>query len=547
MNKMIPPRRMLPRWHDSASAVTASQRKTPLIAVEASTAAAPDSIASFEMPPNNSNPPRWEAKLERELTRWRRNPNVGTAADILSFAVYAGAQPKLKDVAFYLLKASSAINSPALLELADMVLSDRDELIIIPETTLSPMEAIRKIRGRLRAYPANPIALADIAWVHASLGHARAAYRALLAAKTLAPTNRHIVQALCRYLVHTGDAFAAQQYLEKTPSIRQDPWLLSALIAVSQITGKPTRLIKHARGMLSAGTVAPMNLSELAGSFATLEVAEGNIKAARRLFDIALVEPTENVLAQLHWVAEETGRSFEIKSAWKDIPRAFELQAFQSFVECDVEATLAHAWDWHQDEPFSSRPLVLASFLLDMSERDDDAIFTCRAGLLSNPDDAALQNNLIYSLIVTGQLDEAQERLNVLLRMDPSIQALANAGYLYLRIGQEAEGRLCYEKAVELFHKKGDAERAAMVLAFYARSLRDTGFEGWNIPLEKARESNMQLLSPAVAMVLNTISRTTNSAEKLAARRNAVRNSSWRFDKITNTLIVKPTKLLQLR
>ncbi|MBI4291297.1 MAG: hypothetical protein HY661_07460 [Betaproteobacteria bacterium] len=547
MRTLVPTRRMLPRWRDSASAV--KTRDVLAVPRQASvpTAILSEQAGGLRTDSRDAIPISWQSQLERELALWEKAPTVGVAADILSFAIYGDAKPQLQQVARFILSAQSLSDNLALRQLAEFALLERDAVLPTPETALAPMKAIRQLRRRLRSYPDNPVALVDLAWVHARLGNSHAAHRALITARGLAPTNRHIVRALCRYLVHVGDAAAAQRYLERTSSTSHDPWLLSALVAVSQITGKPVRALKQARRMVSSADMAPGHVSELAGSLAAFEIEQGNLKEGRRLFDRALEDPTENVLAQVHWVARETGRSFEVRNAWKSAPMAYELQAYEAYVNAERDIALKGALSWHEDEPFSSRPVILASFLASLGEGREDYISLCQDALRSNPEDERLESNLVYLLIAVGRVEEAETRLRNLLRRSVSIESIANTGYLYLRVGQEADGRLLYEKAVDQFEKQGDQERAALALAFYSRALRESGFQGWRVPIERAKTVYAKLNSPALTILSNTMAQAGDSSLAIPLLQKKGVLNAWRYNKTTNCLVIAPSRILQLR
>ena len=326
---------------------------------------------------------------------------------------------------------------------------------------------------------------------------------------------------------------------------------MSALVAVSQITQKPTRILKQARSLVASNTLSPQLISELAGSLGSFEIENGDLKEGRRLFAKALIDPTENVLAQVHWVAQQNDRVFDVSSTWKAAPLAYELQAFEAYVQGEPDVALENAMRWHVDEPFSSRPVILASFLASLQERHADFIVPCQDALRSNPDDEQLRNNLIYCLIASGKVNEAEVHLRNVLRKSPNIQAranaYANAGYLYLKVGQEAEGRLLYEKAIEMFQKHGESERAALALAFYSRALRDTGFTAWEAPIEQIKAAYSKLNSPAVAMITKSISKNANSGLSIPLREKEALMNTWRYDKETNTLIIRTPKLLRLQ
>jgi tetratricopeptide (TPR) repeat protein len=542
MTQLIPPRRMLPRWRVSTE-MLAGPFIEPAVKRTRTNAIATRKLNKASSLTSGSE--SWEPMLDLELSQWRKSPDVGTAADILSFAVYPAAREKLKEVASFLVKQPSVARSAVLLELANSVLDDRTAPAAEEESPEPASAAIHSLRERLRLYPNNPIALADLALAHASVGNASSARKALLNAWSLAPTNRHILRALARFFVHIGDPERAQRFLEGSPRISSDPWLMSALIAVGQITGRRARIVRRARTMVAEGLFPAAHISELAGSLATLDLESGDRSGARKLFETAVVAPTENVLAQLHWAHQSINKEFEMRPAWAAATRAFELRALESFAACDTKQALNWALYWKNDEPFSSRPAVLATFLLSLLRRYDDAAALCRFGLRSNPGDENLEQNLIYSLILSGELEEAATRLASVYRRSPSPGAMANVGCLLLAEGNP-EGRVYYEKAVELFKAQGEHERAALALGFFADALRRAGEKDWAIQLDRAKEINEGVRSPAFVMLnveLDTDA-ANGSGQLLGKKPGAKLAQYWKYDPEANLLTVGKRKLL---
>ena len=488
---------------------------------------------------------RWEEMLAHEVAEWKAEPDVGTAADLLSYAIYPEAREKLKVVAEFLAREPSVSNSKALMQLVDMVRIGAGAHPALSVAAMPAQTAIRALRSRLREYPQNPIALVDLALAHVSLGNSRSAHRSLLHARTLAPNSRHALTALARYLVHADDAGAAQAVLERSPRTSNDPWLMSALVAVGQITGRTPRALRSARAMITAGSFSPEHISELAGSLATLELESGNRREARKLFNQALIVPTENVLAQLHWAHQSVNKAFEMKAAWDREPRAFELHALDSFATCDTNVAVKWALRWQEDEPFSSRPLILASFLLSILGRQDDAASLCRLGLITNPGDETLEQNLVYSLILSGNLEEASTRLLKMARASPSPMVMANIGCLLLAQGN-LEGRTYYEAAIERLHKAGLSERAALAQGFYADALRRCGQLDWIKQLESANESNKVAASPAFAMLNAELQKSRDEQSTLAPPflPTTRRMPQWHWDAKTNVVTIRHSKLL---
>lgn len=536
MTHLIPERRMLPRWRPSSQAQGPSAQ--PVIRL----------ASPGERP--NAAPQRVEpvevsfTRLESELQEWRQQQDVGTAADILSFAVFPEVHPRLHDVASFLDGQPFIQANKPLKTLVDSVLGRVDPELLLTDGPTSARAAVRMLRRRLNTYPHNPIALMDLALAHTSLGNMVSAERALLAGWSLAPENRQTLLAVARYFVHANQAERGQRYLERAARTSTDPWLMSALIAVGQITGKTPRIVGKAQRLVKAGTIAPAHLSELAGSLATLELESGDRREARRMFDLAVAAPTENVLAQLRWAHQSLNRPFEMRPTWAQTPKAFELLTLDAFES--GEATTAVNWSekWRADEPFSSRPAILATYALSILGENERAAELAREGLVTNPDDETLNQNLIFNLIRLGNLAEAEERLLLMYRRSPSPMVLANIGCFLLAQGNQA-GRQFYEAAIEELRAKGWKERELLAIGFYSDALRRAGQEDWSAQFARAQEASKNASSPAFAMLAREVQRNAQMPDPTALAQLAERRvPKWHWDEKTNTVIVRRARLL---
>ena len=173
---------------------------------------------------------------------------------------------------------------------------------------------------------------------------------------------------------------------------------------------------KSARSLLASGGIAPDQITELASALGTLELSS-NTKNAKRLFRTALENPNDNSLAQAGWVSRRFGL-FEIASGLSErTALAYEQQAWQHYLASNWREALRSALSWREDQPFSSRPAVFASFLSGVGLEDyEQSSRICQLALIASPDDFGLLNNLAFSLAKLGRADEARAAF---CRIDP--------------------------------------------------------------------------------------------------------------------------------
>ena len=371
---------------------------------------------------------------------------------------------------------------------------------------------IRHMRAILRREPHNAIRWADLALAHVNLAQMDQARRAMKVALNLTPTNRYVVRAAIRLYILLDEPERARHVLSDR-SLLRDPWLHASELAVSEILQLPARDLRMARRAIDDNKFAPWHLSELAGELATIELRSGtasSARTARRLITKAMVRPTENTLAQIEWAAATHG--FDIPAERSDDPPLlFEAKARAHEQAGEFEEALAQGREWQVDQPFDPEPALFSSYIASMAlERYDIAIEVARRGLLANPDNVILRNNLIFSLASSGSLEAAKSELEKLGSGDgASEQAtlMATRGLVSFRIGDIDRGRSLYRTAVEMLDRDKDDDRAALASLFWAREEILAKTDEWRAVLSVAYSAVARSSAPLAEMWEQRIAR----------------------------------------
>ncbi len=311
---------------------------------------------------------------------------------------------------------------------------------------------VRDARRRLIAYPRNPILWSNLARLHLSLGAADKAARAMRVGLALAPANRFVIRSAARFYLHQGQPDESHWLLANAGGVRSDPWLLAAEIATAAAIGRKSKNLKLGQRFLEAQRLPPFHLSELASAIGTIEALLGNARAARKLVGLSLIEPSENSIAQAAWLARKTGSTY--------LPPAppttsSEANAWNSARSGLWVAALAEAKKWQSEQPFSSRPSVFGTHVASVALGDHaEAVAFGRQGVLGNPDDFVLLNNLAFALAsqdLTAEADHVLSRVNP-RQMTPIQQATfqATTGLVAYRSGRAELGRFHYQAAIRL-------------------------------------------------------------------------------------------------
>jgi tetratricopeptide (TPR) repeat protein len=317
------------------------------------------------------------------------------------------------------------------------------------------------MRSALRIVPGDAITWVDLAREYSALGQQHPARKALRTALALSPGNRFVLRSASRFFLHAGDPEEAHSVLRRAQRTRRDPWLLAAEIVAAQASSKTSRWITQARDMVRGGKHHPRHISELAGALGTLEYWSGQRRAVRRMFRHALVDPTENLVAQAGWVSRHM-KGFEVPQEAFAVPRAYEAAAWEAAVTGHFDQAVNKAWEWFSDEPFATRPALFGSWVAGVAQGDyETSIDLAQAGRLANPSDPGLMAQLIYAYGSLGRVEEAAALLDQLptaIRKSPlphdavewDILMMADRGLIAFRSERIAEGRELYEKAVAL-------------------------------------------------------------------------------------------------
>jgi tetratricopeptide (TPR) repeat protein len=415
------------------------------------------------------------------VEEFRAAPGLFTAGDLLSQATVSGSKSEVVSEAARLVRGIPDAG-PAAQSLADHVLGDLPAIDDVaraaePFNEQTARARAREMRRILRDQPRNAVRWTDLALVHVNLGQLAQARREMDIAARLAPDNRFVLRSAARLYVLLGEPDRGLRLLQ-TSDAKADPWVQSAEIALSERAGRRSTQIRQAKRAVESGSMPPFHVSELAGEVATTELRYGSTRAARRLMKAALIDPTENTVAQAEW-ASQHGISNPNPAALS-LPRSFEARALEASARGKFDLAVEEGIKWQADQPFDAGAGLFVSYASSvLLERYDIGITAARLALQANPHDALLRNNLVFSLASSGRLEEATNEIATLatLSRDESQGAtiLATRGLVAFRSHSPTEGRAHYRAAIARFTKLRDPDRAAMATLFLAREELEAG------------------------------------------------------------------------
>jgi tetratricopeptide (TPR) repeat protein len=426
-----------------------------------------------------------ESSLESKLEAWNKHRTVSFAGDLVSAALVLG-QPEVGKQAAEFLLSRKAQAPEAAKQVAKRILEShpselqrqlaRDGVSLPHKNEI--YQRIHSMRHQLRNEPRNSILWVELSRGYAFTGLVEKAEDAMDVAVSLAPTNRFVLRSASRLYVHVGKLGKAHYVLKRAASTKYDPWLLSAEIAAASAAKRTSPFVKVGERMLVNGSLAPFQKSELASAIGTLELSHGKAKSGRNLFRQALIDPTENSLAQADWVLRKRyvePLGVDLQRIKSETPRSFEASAWGYFGAREWKHALRASFDWVRDQPFSTRPIMFASYVAaSLLEDYRGCERIIEIGLRANPDEPILLNDLAFAYLSSGEIDKAEKTL---IRINPAqirefsqrIVITATQGLLRFRRGYAVEGRHLYRLAIESAKQRRLHRMSAIASIYLAR------------------------------------------------------------------------------
>lgn len=399
--------------------------------------------------------------LEQKLVEWRKSPNFGNAIDLVNCGVGGGWLDEVKPAAEFL-KQYDDTSSTQTTRLIQHVLQSTSTISGIQlnnqqfhPSTENLVQAVRiKIsttRKKLQRDYRNPLLWLDIALAYSILGQKNQALSSVDHALYLEPEHRHILRSAVRLYIHIGDVERAHSLLHRNPKTKFDPWLIATELAVATVAGRSPKFTRHGKRIIDSGNLPPEYLTELHSAIGTLDFNNGIFRRARQNFRASMIKPTDNTVAQARWIRKYIP-DIEITNEAFGLPLGFEARCWRELERGRWEAAQKECLNWLNDEPFSSRPAMVASYIGLTLTTDFITAKTCaEVGIQADPDNFTLLNNLTVALAYCGEIERALKTFAKITSMKdgdlPQYVYIATLGLLRFRVGDIQGGRQCYKQA----------------------------------------------------------------------------------------------------
>lgn len=430
-------------------------------------------------PQNDTQAPRIESPksfIEKKHA-WLENQSLYLAVDLVGSALILGkfTDPDVTKAAKFIKEHSNKVSSLGV-QLAILFLDDKGDLLVNSvEREMKKLEIhaeIARLKQLVREYPINPIIWSDLAYLYSLIGQKKQVEHCINVALSLAGENRFILRSASRCLLYLNEPDRALFHLRRSSLINVDPWVLSAEISISEGIGKKSRFIKAGRSLVRNLNFSPWSLNELAGTLSTLETHHGTIRKSKKLMKQALVDPNENTVAQAVWLAPSLGK--ELVRPKEDVIAPYEAYARLHLREQEYKQSLEASKNWYKFQPFTSRPVVFASYVASVCLQDDsEAIRIIENASLSSFESFLVKNNYAFALASQNLLDKAQKVVTGInessLDQEDSHTLSATRGLIQFRLGHIEEGRKLYQQTISGFKRKDNFRAAAIATFFWAR------------------------------------------------------------------------------
>ena len=409
---------------------------------------------------------------EKIKAEWRLNKTVSFAiqlvatADILDFTE----DEEYKEALLFINKHKTVLSDNKLLEDFFTLVDDREDYYTTMKSDNS--KSIREIKTKLSFYIYDPILWIDLAYYYTISRCKKKADKCIRIALSLNNYNPHIIRSAVRYLVFCQEPEKALDLLRKTPNLLYNPLLLSAEISVAEAFKIKTNNIKKGVTLIQENKFPPNDLAELNASIATIECNFGNVKKSKKYINNALVEPNENILAQIQYLSNRNDMLFSPQQY--EVPCRFEADAYNYFYSYRYKDVISEARKWLDFHPFSSRPAILSSFVNStFFDEYEDAISIIDESLKISAGNSLLLNNKAFALAKSGRTEEAVDCIKSIQISgsdefdDADKNTLkATLGLIEYKKGNPAEGYRLYKEAADYFSKNGYLTLQARALFF---------------------------------------------------------------------------------
>lgn len=431
-----------------------------------------------------------------DLQDFKEDPTLTKACNLLHSGLIVNDPEIAEEAATFIVDQPNVPSTTR--KLAGIVLgsSDYDARKLIPEGNIA------QIRKNLRSQTRNSLLWIELARLHTIKGRSDKAERCILIATDLASQNRFVIRSAARFFIHVNQPDRAYALVRRAAESTDDPWIISTHINSAILAEKkPPKWYGFEPSSIPPDLL--FHYSELIESLAVVELRFGSDKRAKKLFRNAWINPSESVVAHAEWVMRNQFPHLE-KETQVDFSRSVEASSWHSYFNLDLSGALEFAREWGLEEPYSTHPFSCGSSIACSARNFALGVNFAREGLLANPEDPLLINNLVYSLLKQGAIGEAEK---LLFKFRTALQGLervyftATTGLYFFKIARPDLGREYYQDAYNLSKEQNEHRVAAKALLCLAEAEKDIHSDFASDAIKRALSESKDINDPSVVLL----------------------------------------------
>lgn len=414
-------------------------------------------------------------KLKNE---WKLNKSIVVALQILTYELYNKELNQSKEIIIFLNKNKKFLNKieigilNAVLDKSKNV--NFDNHYDIDEERVH--NNIRLLKNDRELYINNPIVWCDLGYYYTVLGQYKKAKKCYKAAIALNSNNKFIIRSASRFFLHTENPEEGLYLIRKSPNIKNDPGLISAEIAFSEILEIKSKFIDHGILLIKNRNIGELEKNELFAQLATIEFSYGKKGRGKKYVESSLYAPNENILAQFEYLSKSYKIDDNFSSDQYDVLCKHEAETRKYFYNENYKKSLESALKWIDFQPFSSHPAIMGSYISAVAlENHKKAIDIAKRALKNSPRENMLLNNLAYSYASVGRVEDALKtlkRIN-LFSLEPyeKYAVIATIGLTEINRNNLEVGKKYYAKSISYFRTTNNFILLSRALLFYGKAL----------------------------------------------------------------------------
>lgn len=386
--------------------------------------------------------------IKNDLLEFNINASPQMACRLMGAGIVIGDEQLARDMASFITNHRGV--DELSIKLADKILGGNSNVERVSEIDVR----ISSLKKWVSEYPNSAISWIELSRAYTIKGQDEKAIKAAKIALQLAPWDRYIVRCGVRLFLHVSDFDMAWHYINRASKHHFDPWIKATEVNVALISGNK---VPDIRKVIPANLVGEQlfHYSELLESSGYLELDSGNDKKAKKHLRLAWTKPSENVITHAEWLLRNK-IPWMRETAALEFDRSHEATTWINYCELNLDKAIESALEWELEEPYSKYPYLVGSSIACNAGKPDVGAAIANRGLKIDPHDRTLNNNLCYSLLRAGNVDQAGKYINRLKKeADLDLYCQATVGLYEFKNMNFAEGRKAYNSVIDKFKQRG--------------------------------------------------------------------------------------------